>query len=86
MALVMSETWNSSRQSRRVPLSTGLITAATGSALSALALADLRNLAIAACTSAMNSWKCTRRFSAIATCEKNRSIKSVLPRPTSPTR
>ena len=38
MALVMSVTWNSSRQSSRTSSSTGLITAATGSALSALRL------------------------------------------------
>ena len=37
-----------------------------------------------ACTSAMKAWKCARRLGSTSDAAKNRSIRNVLPRPTSP--
>jgi cell division protein ZapE len=45
---------------------------------------DFRASAIKSCTSAMNSWKCRRRFGRNVVVCANRSISMVLPRPTSP--
>ena len=86
MASAMLVTWNSSKQSSRVSLAIclaiGTMVSASGGA--PLAASSSRRRCRRSCTSSMNSWKCTRRFLAIGTSAKNRSISIDLPRPTGP--
>ena len=48
------------------------------------ALSPARQAFTSAWTSAMKTWKCTRRFFSTSEVSKNRSISADLPRPTGP--
>ena len=79
MASAMSVTCSSSKQMSRALAASTRATCGIGSPGT-----SLRAAAMWSCTSAMNAWKCTRRFGRNVVASKKRSISIVLPRPTGP--
>ena len=85
IASAISVIVNSSKHSKDAVCAMPSATGSIGSSpLTRPFLSACRWRKIAACTSAMKAWKCTRRFLPTSAASKNMSISMDLPRPTPP--